>query len=483
MNPLLDVFERVCAERAEALAAGDQAVAFDYKTLHAVAAGLAGQIEARTQRPHVGILAPTSAVGAAAIFGCWYSGRVPVPLNFLLSPAEMGRIIRDAELDLILATPHFQPTVVAAGLNHLLLGAESLAPGRRPAPDVQPDDVAVILYTSGTSGDPKGVCLSYENLTKNAQACIEHARIRPEHVWLSPLPQFHTFGFTALTITPLLLGSAVWYLPRFSPVGLAQIVADKKVSVLIAIPSMFAAVLNLKSAERATFQTLEYTISGGEPLPEKVYRGFQERFGVTVCEGYGMTETSPVVSLNTPWENRPGSVGRPIPGVSVTAVDEHGAQVAAGQTGELVVRGHGVMLGYHKKPDATAAVIREGALWTGDMGRVDADGFVHITGRAKEMIIVGGENVYPREIENALAEHPAVREVAVIGVRDDIRGELPAAFVILKEEAVANETELREFCRGRLAGYKVPRWVRIATELPRSPTGKILKRALTLEPS
>jgi long-chain acyl-CoA synthetase len=483
MNPLLDAFERVCAERADKMSAGDQALAFDYKTLRAVAAGLARQIEARTQRPHVGILAPTSAVGAAAIFACWYAGRVPVPLNFLLSPPEIGRIIGDAGLDFILTVPHFQSAVAATGLDHVVLGVESLAPGQRAAPDVRADDAAVILYTSGTSGDPKGVRLSYENLARNAQACIEHARIRPEHVWLSPLPQFHTFGFTALTVTPLLLGSAVWYLPRFSPVALAHMVAEKKVSVLIAIPSMFAAVLNLKSAERATFQTLEYTISGGEPLPDKVYRGFQDRFGVTICEGYGMTETSPVVSLNTPWDNRPGSVGRPIPGVSVSAVDKHGVELAAGHTGELVVRGHGVMLGYHNKPEATAAVVRAGALWTGDMGCVDADGFVHVTGRAKEMIIVSGENVYPREIENVLAEHPAVREAAVIGVHDDVRGELPAAFVILKDDAVASELELREYCRSRLAGYKVPRWVRIATELPRSPTGKILKRALTLTPA
>ncbi|NLG42566.1 MAG: long-chain fatty acid--CoA ligase [Phycisphaerae bacterium] len=488
MNPLLDAFEKVCAERGGALAAGDQAVAFNYQTLRAVAAGLAEQIEARTQQSQVGILAPTSAVGAAAIFACWYAGKVPVPLNFLLSPAEMGRIIRDAELDFILTVPHFQAAAAATGLNHLVLTPESLTPAQATRPvdrsrrDARADDVAAILYTSGTSGDPKGVCLSYENLTRNALACIEHAHIRPDHVWLSPLPQFHTFGFTVLTVTPLLLGSTVWYLPRFSPAALAQIVAEKKVSVLIAIPSMFAAVLNLKSAQREMFQTLEYTISGGEPLPEKVYRGFLERFGVAICEGYGLTETAPVVSMNMPWDNRPGSVGRPIPGVSVTVVDEDGAELPAGQTGELVVRGHGVMLGYYHNPEATAEVLRDGALWTGDMGYLDADGFVHITGRAKEMIIVGGENVFPREIENVLAEHSAVREAAVIGVRDDVRGELPAAFVILKEDAVANETELRDFCRSRLAGYKVPRWVRIAPELPRSATGKILKRALIPPP-
>jgi long-chain acyl-CoA synthetase len=483
MNPLLDVFENVCAQRPDEMSAGDQSVTFDYKTLRAVAAGLAAQIETQSTRPHIGILAPTSAAGAATILACWYAGRVPVPLNFLLSPTELGRIIAHAELDLVLTIQHFQPALAATGLKTLLLNAESLRPARRPPPAASPQDLAVILYTSGTSGDPKGVCLSYDNLTRNALACIEHVHIRPEHIWLSPIPQFHTFGFTSATVTPLLLGSAVWYLPRFSPLAMAQMVAEKKISVLIAIPSMFAALLNLKSVDRATFQTLEYTISGGEPLPGRVYQGFQERFGVTILEGYGMTETSPVISLNPPGANRPGSVGRPIPGVSVTAADENGVELPLGQTGELVVRGHGVMLGYYKKPEATAAVLRGEALFTGDMGCVDTDGFIHITGRAKEMMIVGGENVYPLEVESVLSEHPAVREVAVIGVTDSVRGELPAAFVILKDDATADETELREFCRTRLAGYKVPRWIRIVTDLPRSPTGKILKRGLKLTPA
>ena len=249
----------------------------------------------------------------------------------------------------------------------------------------------------------------------------------------------------------------------------------------MAIPSMYAAVANLKNADRDAFASLALAISGGEPLPGPLFQAFQQRFGVTLYEGYGMTESSPVVSINTPWGNRPGSVGRAIPGVTVTAVDDCGTVLPAGQTGELVVRGHCVMQAYLNKPAETAAAVRDGGLWTGDVGHVDADGYVHITGRAKEMIIVGGENVFPREIEAVLSAHPAVRESAVIGVPDAIRGELPAAFVILKEDASATETELRDFCRTRLAGYKTPRWVRIATELPRSPTGKILKRALHLD--
>jgi long-chain acyl-CoA synthetase len=482
MHPLLDRFERTGAARPQRPAVCDQTATLNYRTLQAVAGGLAGQIETQTTQPHVGILAPSSAAGAAALLACWYAGKIPVPLNFLLGPAELNKIVRDAELDLALTIEHFVPAVQAAGMRPLIFGSDTLRASARPPPSAEPGDVAIVLYTSGTSGDPKGVCLSFDNLVQNATACIQHARIQPDQVWLSVLPQFHSFGCTAMTVTPLLLGVTVHYLPRFSPLAVMNLVAVQKVNVFMAIPSMYAALANLKRAEPAALATLTYTISGGEPLPERVYRAFLERFGITIYEGYGMTESSPVAALNTPWEHRPGSVGRPIPGVSVTAVDAHGGALGAGQTGELVIHGHCVMLGYRNKPEASAAAIRHGALWTGDLGYVDRDGYVFITGRAKEMIIVGGENVFPAEIERVLLDHPAVGEAAVIGVQDELRGELPAAFVILKEGQKADETALREFCRMRLAGYKIPRWVRIVTDLPRTPTGKILKRALTPAP-
>jgi long-chain acyl-CoA synthetase len=195
-------------------------------------------------------------------------------------------------------------------------------------------------------------------------------------------------------------------------------------------------------------------------------------------EGYGLTESSPVVSLNVPWAHRPGSVGRALPGVHVEAVGGKDDGLLAGEEGELVISGHCVMQGYHNKPDETRAMIRGGRLFTGDIGRVDGDGFIYITGRAKEMMIVGGENIFPAEIENALLEHPAVAEAGVIGAPDRLRGEAPVAFVILKEGASAEEIELRSFCRTKLAGHKAPREIRIAQTLPRSPTGKILRRGL-----
>ena len=479
MHPLLDPFEKHCADRATHVAAGDELMRCDYRTFRGMACGLASRIAARTQRERVGILVPTSATGAIAIYACWYAGQVPVPLNFLLAPDELARIIRDAELDLVVTIARFAPAVEAAGVQVLLLDEAALEPGPGQVPDVANSDVAAVIYTSGTTSDPKGVCLTFDNLASNVAACVTAAQMSPDMVFLSVLPQFHAFGFTANMLVPLTLGASVHYRLRFSPVTMLAAFVEERVSVLITVASMYGALAAMKNATREQFASLTMAVSGGEPLPMRVAQTFEERFGVRIDEGYGMTEASPVVTLNTARAHRAGSVGRPLPGVTVTAVDDQGKPVAAGEPGQLVVRGHCVMQKYLNKPAETAAVLREGGLWTGDIGCVDADGFVSITGRAREMIIVGGENVIPYEIESVLVEHVAVAEAAVIGVTDPIRGELPVAFVHLKEGALRpSEAELRGFCRGHLAGYKVPRRIHVADDLPRGPTGKILKRAL-----
>jgi long-chain acyl-CoA synthetase len=317
-----------------------------------------------------------------------------------------------------------------------------------------------------------------ENLARNAAACIEHERIEPDQVFVSPLPQFHSFGFTAMTVVPLTLGATVWYLPRFSPLSAVSTIAERGATVFMGVASMYAAMAMLRDAPPDALRSLRLAISGGEPLPDRIAEAFRQRFGVEILEGYGLTETSPVVSINAPWAHRPGSVGRSLPGIEVFATDESGATMPAGQLGEIVIRGHCVMQGYHKRAAETGAVLSRGGLRTGDLGWVDADGFVHIRGRARDMIIVAGENVMPAQIEEALMAHPAVAEAAVIGVPDDLRGEAPLAFVILREGSEASGAELRAACRERLAAHKVPREVRVCAELPRGPTGKILKRAL-----
>jgi long-chain acyl-CoA synthetase len=483
MHPFLSEFERNVAATPQRAAVCDQSLILDYRSLHAVAAGLAGQIQSHTSQPRVGIMAPTSAAGAAAIVACWCAGKTPVPLNFLLAPEELNHIVRDAELDCVLTIERFAAALEPIGLKTLLLNAQTLAPGQRAAPPAEAGDTAAIIYTSGTSGRPKGVCQTFDNIVQNAKACIAHARMNAEQVFLSAIPQFHSFGFTAGTVIPLVLGASVWYLPRFSPVALISTIAEKGVTILIAIPSMYAALAQAKKAEPDDLASLILAIAGGEPLLPAVATAFRKRFEIEIMEGYGLTESSPVVAVNMPWALRPGSVGRPLPGIEVGAADDLGRALPAGTTGELVIRGHCVMKGYHNRPDATAAAIRDGALHTGDIGRVDSDGFVFVTGRAKEMMIVGGENVFPSEIEAVLGEHPAVAEAAVVGMPDKLRGEVPLAFVLLHEGADIGESELRSFCRERLAGYKVPREIRIERELPRGPTGKILKRALMIKPT
>lgn len=478
MHPLLNEFEKTVAASPDRPAACDQSLALDYKSLRAVAAGLGERIANETQQPRVGIMAPASSACAAAIFACWYAGKTPVPLNFLLNPEELGKIVRDAGLDTVVTIEHFAKALEPTGLKTLLLNAETLTPGQLNAPDADPSDTGAIIYTSGTSGDPKGVCLSFDNLVQNAKACIEHARMDPQQIFLSVIPQFHSFGFSAMTVLPLLLGATAWYLPRFSPVAVVNTIAEKRVTIFMAIASMYGVLARMKNADRDALASLRLPISGGEPLQPQIADAFKTRFGVEIMEGYGLTESSPVAAVNMPWTRKPGSVGRALPGVEIVAEDEAGKTLPAGGDGELVIRGHCVMQGYFNKPEATAATIRDSTLLTGDIGHVDADGYVFITGRAKEMMIVGGENVFPFEIESVLCEHPAVAEAAVIGMPDPVRGETPLAFVILKEGTSADEKELRNHCRGKLAGYKVPREVRIETDLPRSPTGKILKRAL-----
>jgi long-chain acyl-CoA synthetase len=280
-------------------------------------------------------------------------------------------------------------------------------------------------------------------------------------------------------LIPVTLGIAVQAVPRFNPALVLRTIRDRKVTLLIAIPSMYAALLRTKSASREHFSNVSLAISGGEPLPDAVRAGFAERFGVELLEGYGLTETSPVVAVSSNRFHRNGTVGKPIPNVEIRFEDDSGNPIDGKTDGEIFVRGPGVMKGYYNKVAQTRDVLDgEGWFRTGDIGRFDADGFLSITGRAKEMLIVGGENVFAREIETALESHDQVVQAAVIGVPDPLRGEVPVAFVIPREVDSVDEAQLRSFVKQSLAGFKIPRRVIIRSELPTGPTGKILKRKL-----
>jgi long-chain acyl-CoA synthetase len=289
---------------------------------------------------------------------------------------------------------------------------------------------------------------------------------------------------TAMMIAPIQLGSTVIYMARFSAVAALNAVREHGVSLIFAVPSMLAAIAHLKSAVPEDFKTIYAMISGGEPLPGRLREVFQQRFGVNLLEGYGLTETSPVVSLNTPRMNRAGSVGKPLRVVEVKIADENGRALPPGQSGEVWLKGPMIMKEYYKLPHETEAALTPDRFFkTGDLGMLDADGFLYITGRKKDLIIVAGEKVAPREVEEALMAHPAVAEAAVVGKKDAGRGEQVVAFVIGREgqEELKSET-LRDFCReSGLAQWKVPREFFFRKDLPRSPTGKVLKRVLADE--
>jgi long-chain acyl-CoA synthetase len=336
------------------------------------------------------------------------------------------------------------------------------------------------MYTSGTSGMPKGVILTYGNLQSDVDACIEHARLQHKHKFLGVIPLFHAFGMTAMMLAPIQLAAQVVYLARFSPVGTLNAIREHEVSLVFAVPSMFGAIAHLKNAAAADFKSIYALISGGEPLPAAVRDGFEKRFNLPIYEGYGLTETSPVISLNTPHDHRPGSVGRTVPGVTVKIADDNGQPLPQGATGEVWLKGPMIMKGYHNLPNDTAAVMTsDGFFKTGDLGKLDDDGYLFITGRKKDLIIVAGEKASPREIEEMLVRHPAVAEAAVVGKKDASRGEVVVAFVIAKQGQTLKPEDLRDFGRAQgLAQWKIPREIFIQNELPRSPTGKVLKRLL-----
>lgn len=473
-----------CADRP---AVADPFRSLDYRNLARFADVMRRQVERASDAAHVGLMMPSTCSFAGTFYGMLWAGRVAVPLNFLLQPAELAAVVEDADIDTIVAVRAFRKLldplpVRVVYIEDLPLRREMLLQRLRrttPTPTVPEDDTAVLLYTSGTSGEPKGVCLTRRSLRCDIDGCIKLAALKGKHRFLGVLPLFHTFGLTAMLLVPVTLGASAYYLPRFQPAAVIRTVREQRTSILMMIASMYAALLRVKGGGPDDFRTVEYPISGGEALPRAVFDAFKRKFGIDIVQGYGMTEASPVVSINVPWDRRVGTVGQAIEGVTVRAFDDDGNELPAGRIGELRIRGPIVMRGYYKKEAATRnALTTDGWYKSGDMGAVDADGYITITGRKKEMIIVGGENVYPREIEAVLDEHPAVAESAVIGRPDASRGEVVAAFVIPTEGAETTESALRDYCRKYIAGYKVPRRIVLATDLPRGPTGKILKRAL-----
>ena len=485
----------------------DDGGAHTFGRLLAAAQAVAAKVRASTEREHVAVLAPTSAAFPIAYFGVLLADKVPVPLNFLLDPATLGLVARDAGFDTVVGSRFFDRMVRALGAKAIYvedLSADAAGvvtvPEARPAksaegeirrgepavahaeipPPVRGDrDPATLLYTSGTMGVPKGVILTHCNLIRNVESCNQHLALSEDNVFLGVLPFFHAFGITTSMLLPLTLGCSTVCVSRFTPQRVLEAVAQHKVTIMFAVASIYRAIIRAGAPAGLDISSLKLPIAGGEALGAALSGRFRELFGVPILEGFGMTETSPVVSVNVPARSRAGSVGRLLPGVEARVVDDADRPVPAGAEGELHLRGECVTPGYHNRPEETAAALAPGGwLRTGDLARLDADGYLWITGRKKDLIISGGENFSPNEIESVLHQHPAVAEAAVIGVPDPARGEVPKAYVVLREGTSAQAADLAAWCRQRLSRFKLPAAYEFRSELPHTPTGKVHKLML-----
>jgi long-chain acyl-CoA synthetase len=442
----------------------------------------------------VGVMLPNIPAFAVVFYGIMYRGAVAVPMNPLLKAREVEFYLANSGAKALLATPVFgeEASAGAAGVGARcwlvddagLAGLIGDLPGQDCPVERADEDVAVILHTSGTTGKPKGAMLTHGNLCRNAEVSVRTlVQTGPDDVVMGCLPLFHVFGLTCGLNGSVLSGAMLTLIPRFDPGKALEVIERDAVTVFEGVPTMYSALLSV--ADRApvgAMRSLRTCVSGGAALPVQVLTDFEKAFGCMVLEGYGLSESSPAASFNHPGRARKaGSIGTPIEGVAMRVVDLDGVEVPQGQAGQIQIRGHNVMKGYWNLPEATAETITpEGWLNTGDVGRVDEDGYFYIVDRTKDMIIRGGYNVYPREIEEVLYEHPAVAEAAVIGVAHESLGEEVGAAVALKKGAVVSAEELRDYVKARVAAYKYPRLLWLVDALPKGPTGKLLKREITI---
>lgn len=430
-----------------------------------------------------------------ALFGVLQAGGVAVPINNFLKPDEISHILNDAGIDIIITdselSAHFQVLKTKRAALRLMNVQNVLSSFPQPPagirfdtellknPNRKESELAVLIYTSGTTGRPKGAMLSHANLLHNVESCRIVLRTVEEDRFAVLLPMFHSYMLTVGILLPLLVGGSIVIVKSLHPVrNLVQEIYTKKPTILPAFPQFYRSLVN---AELPGKLPIRICISGSAPLPGQVLKEFEARFRIPLIEGYGLSEASPVVSKNPlDGTHKPGSIGVPIPNVEMSVQDDNGNLLAPMQIGEICVRGGNVMMGYWNQMEETARVFRNGWLLTGDVGYRDDDGYYYITDRKKDMLLVNGNNVYPREIEEVIYQFPNVKETAVVGQADARRGEQPVAFVVANDDTTVNADALLKFVRGKLADYKVPRRVILAPALPRNATGKILKTELRL---
>jgi long-chain acyl-CoA synthetase len=449
----------------------------------------------------VALMAPNVPQWVVAYYGILNAGASVVPMNVLLKTGEVSYYLEDSDAKALVVWESFLGEA-KKGFDDVP-GCKDLivieAPGGSGAPEgtrsfdgilaenpaefdsvqTTPNDTAVVLYTSGTTGRPKGAELTHANMWMNAMVTSEKLfGLREDDVILGTLPLFHVFGQTCALNATIFKGATIALMPRFEPEAALKAIQGARVTVFYGVPTMYQYLLRYPNREQYDTSSLRLGVSGGAAMPVEVLRAFEEQFGVVILEGYGLSETSPVVCFNHLDSRRVGSIGHPVWGIELKTVDLEENETPQGEPGELVVRGHAVMKGYYKKPEATEKAMKDGWFHTGDIARVDEDGFIFIVDRVKDLIIRGGYNVYPREIEEVLYEHPGVAEAAVIGVPHEELGEEVRAVLVLKDGESATEGEIISFMKERVAAYKYPRSVVFMDDLPKTATGKILKREL-----
>jgi long-chain acyl-CoA synthetase len=437
-----------------------------------------------------------------AYYGILKAGASVVPLNVLYKAGEVEYILQDSGAKAILTFTLFAPVALAAATNapelrHVIVAAPEEMPGATlwrnafgdaatsaPAVFVQDEDVAVICYTSGTTGRPKGAMLTHRNLISNLNQCsaIESISTRPDDiVWLA-LPLFHIYAMNVAMNLAVKNGATLDLVERFDLTGSLEELQKNHCTVLYGAPPMFVGWAQVPTLKDYDLSSVRYIASGAAALPVRIMELFEGLAGVPISEGYGLTEASPVVTSNAAGPvTKPGTVGPAIPGCEVKIVDESGNEVARGELGEVICRGPNIMKGYWKQPQATAEALRDGWLHTGDLGTMDNDGYISIADRIKDMIIVSGFNVYPREVEETLFKHPAVADAAVVQYPDPYQGESVMAYVVLKQGESATEQDIIDFCRSQIAVFKCPHKVVFRETLPKNNTGKVLRRELREE--
>ena len=456
---------------------------------------------------HVALITGNSPHFLIGFYGALRAGATVIPVNPIYTADEISYILSNGDVKAVITLDLLLPLV--EGLhNHIpsvknfiicetgqaqeaadpekLTSASKLIPfdkviglgqGLYEGPVLDEDDVAVILYTSGTTGKPKGAMLTHGNIYSNASDVAEYLGINSSDRVITTLPMFHVFCMTVCMNAPLMSGGTIIIIPKFSPAEIFRAVKEHEATIFAGVPTMYNFLLQ-HGGDAGEFTSIRLCISGGASMPVSLLENFEKKFNVQISEGYGLSEASPVTCFN-PLERprKAGSIGTSIVNVLNKVVDEMGEELPPGEVGELIVQGPNVMKGYYKLPEETAAAIKDGWLYTGDLAKMDEEGYFYIVDRKKDIVIVGGYNVYPREVEEVLFAHPEIVEAAVIGVPDPDLGEAVHAFIVSKAESLTEE-DVRAYCKGHLAKYKIPTVIEFLEELPKNTTGKILRRSL-----